>query len=280
MAINREKVLESVQKLVEKRKYDKAVVELQQLLAAQPTDGRILQKIGELQAKQGLWSQAIDTHDTLGRLYTSQGFALKAVAVYKQVREMIAAHAPELDERYGHVPPKLADLYQELGLNKDALDLLSEVAANLQRRDRLSEVNEIYRKIALLDPNNPIPHLRLAEALSRARQTEEAVAAFRTAAGLLVQLERRDDAIQVLERLLHHQPDPEQARICAELYLARSRPPHDVTQALAKLQICYQANPRDVNALTLIARSFEMLGQSAKAMDVRREIERITSAAR
>jgi pilus assembly protein FimV len=83
----------------------------------------------------------------------------------------------------------------------------------------------------------------------------------------------------VLERLLHHTPEPEQARLCAELYLSRNRPPHDVTQALAKLQTCYQANPRDVNALALIAQSFEMLGQSAKAMEVRREIHRITSGA-
>ncbi|HSO31742.1 MAG TPA: hypothetical protein VLT33_04485 [Labilithrix sp.] len=276
MAIHREKVLEAAQKLIEKKKYDKAVLELRPLLVADPNDGRVLHKIGELQAKQGLWAEAIDTHDSLGKLYARQGFAAKAVAVYKQVREMIAAHAPQLDARYGHVPALLADLYQELGLNSEALALLSGVAASLQHQQRESEATEVYRKIAQLDSTNPIPHLRLAEALSRAADVEGAVAGFRTAAALLVQLERRDDAIQVLERLLHHRPEPEQARLCAELYLSRNRPPHDVTQALAKLQICYQADPRDVRALALIARSFEMLGQGAKAMDVRREIDRLS----
>jgi tetratricopeptide (TPR) repeat protein len=279
VAINREKILEAAQKLVEKKKYDKAVIELRRLFDADPHDVRTLHKIGELQAKQGLWAEAVDTHDSVGKLYSNNGFALKAVAVYKQVREMIAAHAPQLDERYGHIPPKLADLYQELGLNNEALIILSEVATRLQQQQKESEATDVYRKIAHLDSNNPIPHLRLAEALSRAKDVEGAVEGFRAAAALLVQLERRDDAIQVLERLLHHKPEPEQARICAELYLSRNRPPHDVTQALTKLQICYQANPRDVNALSLIAQSFEMLGQTAKAVEVRREIHRITTAA-
>jgi tetratricopeptide (TPR) repeat protein len=275
VAIHREKVLESAQKLIEKRRYDKAVLELRPLLAADPNDTRVMHKIGELQAKQGLWAEAIDTHDSLGKLYERQGFAVKATAVYRQVREMIAAHAPQLEERYGHVPGRLADLYQEQGLNNDALALLNEVAARLQQRQREREATDIYRKIAHLDASNPIPHLRLAEALSREGDVEGAVAGFRTAAGLLVQLERRDDAIQVLERLLHHRPEPDQARLCAELYLARNRPPHDVTQALTKLQICYQANPQDVGALTLIARAFDVIGQAAKAAGVRGEIERL-----
>ncbi len=275
VAIQRAKVLEAAQKLVEKGKFDKAVLELKPLLAADPNDTRVLQKIGELQAKQGLWAEAIDTHDRLGKLYERQGFATKATAIYKQVREMIAAHAPQLDERYSHVPGRLADLYQEQGLNIEALALLNEVAATLQRQQREREATDVYRKIAHLDANNPIPHLRLAEALSRDGDVDGAVSGFRSAAGLLVEQERRDDAIQVLERLLHHRPEPEQARLCAELYIARNRPPHDATQALTKLQICYQADRTDVNALSLIASAFDLLGQAEKAAGVRGEIGRI-----
>ncbi len=275
VAIQRAKVLEAAQKLVEKGKFDKAVLELRPLLAADPNDTRVLQKIGELQAKQGLWAEAIDSHDRLGKLYERQGFATKATAIYKQVREMIAAHAPQLDERYGHVPGRLADLYQEQGLNIEALALLNEVAATLQRQQREREATDVYRKIAHLDANNPIPHLRLAEALSREGDVDGAVSGFRSAAELLVQQERRDDAIQVLERLLHHRPEPEEARLCAQLYIARNRPPHDATQALTKLQICYQADRTDVNALSLIASAFDLLGQVEKAAGVRGEIGRI-----
>ncbi|MDB5216830.1 MAG: hypothetical protein JWO86_4757, partial [Myxococcaceae bacterium] len=38
MAINRDKVLEAAQKYVEKKKYDKAVIEYQKLIDADPND--------------------------------------------------------------------------------------------------------------------------------------------------------------------------------------------------------------------------------------------------
>ena len=275
MAINREKVLEAAQKLIEKQKYDKAVLELRRIVEADPNDARTLHKIGELQAKQGLYAEAISTYETVGGLYTKDGFAQKAIAIYRLVRETIAAHLPQAAVRYGHIAPKLVELYRQIGLNNEALLLLHEIAAGLQNQQREAELIDVYRQTATLDAANPLPHLRLAEALSRARDVEGAVAAFGEAASLLVRAGRRDDAIQVIERLLHHRPDPAHARVCGELYLERNRPPHDAMQALTKLQICYQANPQDVEVLALIARTFDLIGQSGKAADIRREIARL-----
>jgi tetratricopeptide (TPR) repeat protein len=274
VAINRDKVLEAAQKFVEKKKYDKAVAELRKLVEADPNDARTLLKVGDLQAKQLLYADAISTYESVGKLYASQGFALKAIAVYKQIREIIAKHVPQLEERYGHIAPKLAELYQQLGLTSDALAALDEVATRLQRQQRDQEAIDVFRKIVELDPTNPLPHLRLAEALSRAKDVEGAVYEFKTAASQLAGIGRRDDALKVLERLLHHRPDPEQARICAELYLARSQP-QDGMQALAKLQICFQANPRDFDTLSLLARAFNAIGQGAKAIEVQKEMARV-----
>jgi tetratricopeptide (TPR) repeat protein len=274
LAINRDKVLESAQKYVEKKKYDKAVAELRKLVEADPNDARTLLKIGDLQAKQGLHADAISTYESVGKLYSTQGFALKAIAVYKQIREIIAKHVPHLEERYGHIAPKLAELYQQLGLTSDALAALDEVATRLQRQQKDQEAIDVFRRIVELDPTNPLPHLRLAEALSRVRDIEGAVYEFKTAAEQLAGIGRRDDAIKVLERLLHHRPDPEQARQCAELYLSRGQP-QDGMQALAKLQICFQANPRDFDTLSLLARAFNAIGQGAKAIEVQKEMARV-----
>lgn len=274
MAINRDKVLEAAQKYVEKKKYDKAVLEYQKLIDADPNDARTLLKIGDLQAKQGLHAEAISTYETVGKLYAHQGFALKAIAVYKQIREIIAKHVPQLEERYGHITPKLAELYQQLGLTSDALAALDEVATRLQRQQKDPEAIEVFRRIVELDPTNPLPHLRLAEALSRVKDIDGAVYEFKTAASQLAGIGRRDDALKVLERLLHHKQDHEQARICAELYLSRGQP-QDGMQALSKLQICFQANPRDFDTLSLLARAFNAIGQGGKAIEVQKEMARV-----
>ena len=274
MAIDREKVLEAASKFVEKKRYDKAIVEYQKLIESDPNDARTLLKMGDLQLKMAAYPEAITTYERVGRYYAAQGFALKAIAVYKQVREIVQKHVPHLEERYAHIPPKLAELYQQLGLVSDALAALDEVATRLSRQQRDAEALDIFRKIVALDPTNPLPHLRLAEALSRSRDCDGAVGEFGHAAALLIQLGRRDDALKVLERLLHHRPEPAQARLAAELYLERGAP-NDGMQALAKLQLCVQANPKDLTTLDLLARAFVQLGQPRKGIEVQKEMARI-----
>ncbi|MGH7298370.1 MAG: tetratricopeptide repeat protein, partial [Polyangiaceae bacterium] len=216
----------------------------------------------------------VATYERVGKFYAHQGFSLKAIAVYKQIREIIARHVPTLEEKYSHIAPKLAELYQQLGLTSDALAALDEVATRLQRQNRDPEAIEVFRKIVELDPTNPLPHLRLAEALSRAKDGDGAVAEFAIASAQLVKLGRRDDALKVTERLLHHKADPVHARVAAELFLARNQP-NDGLQALSKLQICFQANPRDLDTLGLLAKAFNLIGQAAKAIEVHKEMARI-----
>src|SRR5258708_27827014 len=124
---------------------------------------------------------------------------------------------PGLSERYDHITPKLAELYQQLGLTSDALAALDEVATRLQRQQKDEKAIEVFRKIVERDPTNPLPHLRLAEALSRIKQADAAATAFGIAASQLVKVGRRDDALKVIERLLHHRQDATHARIAAEL---------------------------------------------------------------
>jgi tetratricopeptide (TPR) repeat protein len=274
VVIDREKVLEAASKFVEKKRYDRAILEYQKLIDSDPNDARTLLKMGDLQLKMAAYSEAISTYERVGRFYAQQGFALKAIAVYKQVREIVQKHVPHLEERYAHIPPKLAELYQQLGLVSDALAAYDEHASRLQRLQRDSEAIDVFRKIVALDPTNFIPHLRLAEALSRSRDTDGAVIEFRQAAALLIKLGRRDDALKVLERLLHHRPEPAQARLAAELYLERGAP-NDGMQALAKLQLCVQANPKDLTTLDLLARAFAQLGQPRKGIEVQKEMARI-----
>jgi tetratricopeptide (TPR) repeat protein len=274
VAIDREKILALAQKYVEKKRYDKAVIEYQKVIQEDPNDARTLLKIGDLQSKMEEYASAVATYERVGRFYAAQGFSLKAIAVYKQIREIISKHVPQLEEKYAHVTPKLAELYQQLGLTSDALAALDDVATRLQRQGREQEAIEIFRKICELDPTNPLPHLRLAEALLRGKDVDGAVIEFSIAAEQLAKAGRRDDALKVLERLLQHKADPMQARKGAELYLARSSP-NDGLQALAKLQICFQANPRDLDTLALLARAFNHIGQAAKAVEVQKEMARI-----
>ncbi len=272
--IDREKVLQSAQKYVEKKKYDRAIAEYQRVIQDDPNDARTLLKIGDLQARLQAFPEAIATYDRVGQYYSSQGFALKAIAVYKQIRELIKKHAPALADRYGHIVPKLAEIYTQLGLTSDALAAYDEVATRLQRGGRDREAIDVFRRMVELDPSNPLPHLRLAEACCRVQSLDEAIELFWRAAELLLGLSRREDALKVIERILHFRIDPRFARVAAELYLERGSR-EDGLQALSKLQVCFQTDPRDLDTLTLLARAFQLIGQEAKALEVHKEMARI-----
>jgi tetratricopeptide (TPR) repeat protein len=106
------------------------------------------------------------------------------------------------------------------------------------------------------------------------QDVDEAVESFWTAAELLLNLGRHDDALRVIERILHFRQDPRFARLCAELYLRKGQR-EDGLQALAKLQIAFQADPKDLDTLGLLAQAFTVIGQETKSIEVYKEMARI-----
>jgi len=274
VAIDREKLLQSAAKFAEKKKYDKAIADYRRIVESDPTDTRTMLKIGDLQSKMLDFQGAVQTYNQVAEQYAKDGFFLKAIAVYKQIRELIKKHAPELAPRFAHVTPRLADIYAKLNLTSDALTAYDEVATQLQKAGKDREAVEIFKKTVQLDPRNPLPHLRLAEASCKVQDIDSAVLSFWTAAELLLTLERPDDALKVIERILHFRTTPKFTRAAAELYLKKND--HQAgMQALAKLQVAFQADPKDLDTLALLAQAFEVIGQPDKSLAVHIEMGRL-----
>ena len=116
LALDREKILQAAQKHVDKKRFDKALQEYQKIIQQDPNDARILLKIGDLQARMDAYAEAIATYDRVGQFYSAQGFALKAIAVYKQIRELIKKHVPAPGGSVrAHRPEARIDLHASSG---------------------------------------------------------------------------------------------------------------------------------------------------------------------
>lgn len=271
MAIDREKALLSAQKFIDKKRYDRALEEYQRVLREEPSDTRTLLKLGDLQIKMQGFADAMSTYDRVAQLYESQGFAVKAVAVYKQIRDHIQKRSPDLADRFAHVVPRLAQIYAKLQLTSDAIQAYDEVATRYLRLGQKKEAIEIYQQMVSLDPNNPLTHVRLAEALCHLEEIDSGIAAFSAAAELLHKLGRVDDVLRVVERGMNFRQDPALARLGAEVHLKRATRA-DGLQALTKLQICFKADPKDLVVFGLLAQSFTLLEQPDKATEVYKEM--------
>ncbi len=264
MSINRNKVLDAARKYQARGQYDKAIAQYQKLVAADKRDVRSLLKVGDLYVRKGDRGKAIETYERVANHYAQQGFFLKAIAVYKQILK--------LDPSRLDAQVRLGEMYEQLQLISDAMSVFEDVANGFMRAGDTDMALEMLKKMVDLDPEHIPVRIKYAEALSRAGRTQPAADEFEQGALLLRDQGRLDDYIKVAERLLYHRGnDVRVAKELAETYIAR----RDPKRALAKLQICFKADPRDVSTLSLLAEAFLMLSQTDKATSVYREIARI-----
>src|SRR5213082_3925989 len=261
--MDKSKVIESASKLIAKGQFEKAVKDYQRVLELDPDDVRVLQKLAELYQKMNRKAEAADCFEKVARTYSQQGFYLKAVALYKQVLKVI--------ERV-EVNVRLAELYQQLGLVGDATKEWQAVAAYHEKAGDTKASLDTLRKLVDLDPDNVAARIRLGEQYARQDNLIEAVAELRRAAQYLQRNGRHDDYLRVAERISHlDQGDVTLAKELAELYLSRG----DSKRALAKLQICFKANPRELSTLQMLAKAFQDLGQVSKTVSVLKELARV-----
>jgi len=262
--MDKNKIIEAAAKLVAKGAYDKAIKEYQKVLEVDPKDIRVLQKMGELYQKKNDNPQAAHFFTKVAESYSSDGFFLKAVALYKQVLKL----NPNLLE----VNLKLAELHQQLGLMSEAMAYFQIVANHYDKAGDTKSSLDTLKKMVDLDPENVASKIKLAELYARENMTREAAQEFKRAAEYLKRNSRADDWLRVAERLSVLEPDNlPLAKELATSYLQRG----DQKRALAKLQVCFKADGRDVETLTLLAQAFQGLGQTSKTISVYKELAKI-----
>ncbi|TSC32248.1 tetratricopeptide repeat protein [Corallococcus sp. Z5C101001] len=262
--MDKNKIIEAAAKLVAKGAYDKAIKEYQKVLEVDPKDIRVLQKMGELYQKKNDNAQAAHFFTKVAESYSSDGFFLKAVALYKQVLKL----NPNLLE----VNLKLAELHQQLGLMSEAMAYFQIVANHYDKAGDTKSSLDTLKKMVDLDPENVASKIKLAELYARENMTKEAAQEFKRAAEYLKRNSRADDWLRVAERLSALEPENLQlAKELAASYLQRG----DQKRALAKLQVCFKADGRDVETLTLLAQAFQGLGQVSKTVSVYKELAKI-----
>ncbi len=262
--MDKNKIIEGAAKLVAKGAYDKAIKEYQKILDADPKDVRILQKMGELYQKKNDNAQAANYFTKVAESYSSDGFFLKAVALYKQVLKL----NPNLVD----INLKLAELHQQLQLMSEAMAYYQIVANHYDKAGDTKSSLDTLKKMVDLDPDNVASRIKLAELYARENMNAQALPEFKRAAEYLQKNNRTDDYLRVAERLSALEPANVQlARELSASYLQKG----DQKRALAKLQICFKADPRDVETLGLLAQAFEGLGQTSKTLSVYKELAKI-----
>ncbi len=254
MAINKRKVLQSAQKNLQKGALDKALKDYQTLLKADPKDSNVRLKIGDIHLKQGNTEEAVGAYLKVADRFMADGFDAKAVALYKQI--------VRIDEKRLDVYQPLAELYQRLGLNSDAMSALQTAADAHYREGNRNEALDLLRRMASLDPTNTANRMKVADLLRQEERTEEAIAEFEAVAEELERQNDREGRVKALERVVELDPARTEGLVAlARAQLAAER--HAVAEKTARALV-----KRDATAIVhqeLLAEALEHSGQAKEA---------------
>ena len=194
MAIQRDKIIASAEKLVAKGKIEPAIKEYERLLDDNPNDVNTLNRIGDLWVRISRNDEAVKVFAKIADHYSKDGFFLKAIAIYKKINK--------LDPSKLDIYAKLADLYAKQGLAMEAKSQYQVLADYYLKHGDPGNALVIYRKISELDPNSINVHVKLADLYSQNNQKAEALKEYDRVGRMLLKRSMLDEAVQVFKKAL------------------------------------------------------------------------------
>jgi tetratricopeptide (TPR) repeat protein len=174
---NKVKVLAQAEKFVQQGKLPNAISEYEKVTKEDPKDLTVLNTIGDLYARVGNNEQAIHYFKRVGDQYAQNGFAVKAIAIYKKLTKI----GPYNSEH----TTKLAELYGQQGLYNDARVHYMQVADHLLKSGDNQQAARVFQKILELDPENAHTQAKLADLYTKLGKKDEARNIFYSAAETL-----------------------------------------------------------------------------------------------
>ncbi len=155
MSSKKDKYLESAQKFIIKGQLDRAIRDYEQVVALDPNDIRLRQKLAELLVRANRTIEAMGEYETIGKYYADNGFYLKAIAVYKQIQK--------LDPDDIKTSLILAGLNEKQGLTGNALAEYGRVFSHFEKSGKRTDALKVIESMIAIDPENLTTRLKFAE---------------------------------------------------------------------------------------------------------------------
>jgi pilus assembly protein FimV len=195
---NKAKVLAQAEKFVQQGKLPNAILEYEKVIKEDPKDLTVLNTIGDLNARLGNNDEATYYFKRVGDMYAQNGFAVKAIAIYKKLTKIGPYNAENTT--------KLAELYGQQGLFNDARVHYMQVADQLLKSGDNQQAARVFQKILELDPENAHTQAKLADLYQKLGKKDEARNIYYSAAESLYARGSYDAAEEALGKVLTIDP--------------------------------------------------------------------------
>jgi tetratricopeptide (TPR) repeat protein len=198
MAFDKAKVVRAAEKFLAQGKIAAAIKEYRQIVENDADDFTALNMLGDLYARNGKGQDAIACFSRIANHYREQGFALKAISMFKKI-DRLQPNDPEIANTLGA-------LYEMQGLVVDARAQYMSVAESFQRAGQQQKALEVLRKVADLEPQNTENRIRLALGYLKENLRPEAAEAYADAGEQFLSRRNFERAIECYSETLKLTP--------------------------------------------------------------------------
>ncbi|MBK5275800.1 MAG: tetratricopeptide repeat protein [Desulfuromonadales bacterium] len=255
MSSKKDKLIEEAQKLAIKGPVDKAVKAYEQLVAMEPAALNHRQRLADLLLKAGRLDDARREYEVIGKNFSTNGFYLKAIAIYTKLQGLFPGDIP--------IILILAGLNEKHGLTANALAEYKRVYDFYENNSETDEALKILEVMQNVDPQNINIRLKLAEAYFKAGKPDESYAVFGKLATLLQ--ERGDAPAFAKLNARIQQLFPKKPEFMLEV-ISEQVASGNAANAVTGLQALLRTNPNDRRLWELILEAYKQLDQPQKVI--------------
>ena len=256
-------IIKEAQKYLSRGQLDKAIAEWEKLTKEYP-DASTFNTLGDLHLKNGNKAKAIESYHQAANFFQQEGFALKALALYKKILNINPADNGAL--------LALAELNEAKGLVNDAVSLYLAAADSLARGGEKEKYFGICQKIVSLSPSNIPLRTKLADLHLKEGRTSEALKEYFSIAQLSAEDGDTEQAISFYRKILGLEQSNRQALLELSSVYEKIG---DSERAIAVIKESMHVLPGDTEVLL---KASEVYGSAGKFDEARDYLEQVTAS--
>lgn len=254
MATNKDKLLESAQKNLKKKQVVKAIKDYVKIVELDPADVRSRQKLAELYVRTNKNTEAYEQYESVAKYFSSNGFYLKAIAIYKQMQR--------LDPGQISVFNRLAELNEKQGLLGNAMTEYRNLVDYYGRNGMVADELKTLEKMRDLDLNNLNVRVKLAEVYANNERKDEGYAELESVLEILSDKGDFDKIFKLYKMFLPLYPKNKKLQMGLALAFYEKG---DFSRGVTILESLLKDKPDDPDLLRLLGRGYGDLKKWSEA---------------
>jgi tetratricopeptide (TPR) repeat protein len=254
LAANKDKLLESAQKSLKKKQVSKAIKDYAKIVEIDPADVRSRQKLAELYVRTNKNTEAYEQYESVAKYFSSNGFHLKAIAIYKQMQR--------LDPSQISIFNRLAELNEKQGLLGNAMAEYRNLVSYFERNGMIADVIKTLEKMRELDPDNLNIRIKLAEVYANNERQDEGLEELESALEVLSEKGAYDKILKLYKMFLPLYPNNKKMQMGLALAFYEKG---DYVRGVTILESLLRDKLGDPDLLRLVGRGYTDVKNWAKA---------------